>query len=147
MKPNSDSGWWIVVILMAFFEKKEGSGREPELISRMSVSTRCEHWREAYLKARRIGLENEREEKIKIGPYKDREASGKWHYAGIFSLTPFPKEPIDTAIIGEVQLTPSHNKTVFGLCPEDYSIESCFEEDRIKEGWSRPLKDSDKAGF
>jgi hypothetical protein len=58
MNPTSDTGWWIANLV---FGATEPNGTDPDsallAVQHVMVSVRCEHWREAFWKARRAGLE------------------------------------------------------------------------------------------
>ena len=70
MIANSESGWWVVNLV--YESKIDTPDYECEIQElRVAVAVRCEHWREAFWKARRLGIdiEESRDEVKWIGIY------------------------------------------------------------------------------
>ena len=150
MNPTSDTGWWIANLVFGATDPN-GTGPDSRLpsIQQVMVSVRCEHWREAFWKARRVGLDRERTESIPIdvgGIEAIREV--RWQFVGITSLAPMPSEMTDSTILSSVSLSGRwlSLRDLWELCVEDYSLEKQIGEPRSAP-WYRALDDPDAAGF
>ncbi|MDH4444140.1 MAG: hypothetical protein QE267_03315 [Akkermansiaceae bacterium] len=139
MKPTSETGWWIVTYTIVLIRPSEDPPRSiPNQVLRKQVMVRCEHWREAFMKARRIGIDDELADVDK----------GRWQYMGINDLIPLPEKNEDGLFLGEIDLTEREKplEDVFRDCTEDYYFEPNFDEERGGQHY-RAILDPDKAGF
>jgi hypothetical protein len=139
MRPTSETGWWIVTYTIVLLSPSEDPPRSiPTQVLRKQVMVRCEHWREAFIKARRIGIDDELS-------HVDR---GRWQYMGINELIPMPEKNEDGLFLGEIDLTEKKKplQDLFRDCTEDYSFDPNFDEERGGKHY-RGAFDPDKAGF
>lgn len=123
MKPTSETGWWIVTYTIVLVRPSEDPPRSiPNQVLRKQVMVRCEHWREAFMKARRIGIDDELADADK----------GRWQYMGINDLIPLPEKNEDGFFLGEIDLTEKEKplEDIFRDCTEDYYFEPNFGEER-----------------
>ena len=126
MNPNSESGWWIANLL--FGAQSPGShGPDDRLLSvkQVMVSVHCEHWREAFWKARRMGFDLAGPETI------SRDVDGIptvckaiWQFVGITNLAALPDGLADLSVIGR---TPSFRnwlslRQLGELCLVDHAL-------------------------
>ena len=133
MKANSKNGWWLVnLVFETENEDREYDWQIAEL--RMSVSTRCEHWREAFWKARRFGIDLERSEK-----------GMKW--IGVYSLAPIDSANEDLSIISTIKLITRTASEIMDSCISEYDLAEAAEEKRHKKSLNPDELDSDEAGF
>ena len=142
MKPSSDTGWWIVTYTIVLVGESEDPPREPPLeVVRKQVIVRCEHWREAFMKARRIGITEE-------DVSKGIAAPNHWQYLGINSLTPIPTAMEDGMVVGTYIQTSEYRtlEDLFCECNDDYQFEEFFDEERGGQ-YYRAIIDTNKAGF
>ncbi len=139
MKPTSETGWWIVTYTIALVGPSDDPPRSvPDQVLRKLVMVRCEHWREAFMKARRIGIDDE-----------DSQSDGRrWQYMGINELIPLPVNNEDGRILGALDLTKMEKtlERLFRDCIEDYGFESNFDEERGGH-YYRAIVDPEKSGF
>ena len=117
-------------------------------VQQVMVSVRCTHWREAFWKARRAGLDRETSESITVevnGAEVVREV--RWQFVGISNLAPMGSEMTDGAILSSLTLSNRwlSLRPLFEMCVEDYALEKQVTETR--SGRYRGLDDSDAAGF
>jgi len=123
MKPTSETGWWIVTYTMALLGPSEDPPRAvPLQVQRKQVMVRCEHWREAFMKARRMGIEEERAE----------SGQRRWQYVGINDLTPLPATNEEGKVVAIHDVTSEWKplEDVFRDCVEDYAFARNFDEPR-----------------
>lgn len=139
MRPTSETGWWIVTYTIALVGPSEDPPRNiPDQVLRKQVMVRCEHWREAFMRARRIGIEDEHA----------RSDRGHWQYMGINELIPLPEKNEDGLLLGELDITKKERplENLYRDCTEDYSFETNFDEERGGQCY-RAILDPEKAGF
>lgn len=121
---------------LVFENKTEGNesiGKIGEL--RISATVRCEHWREAFWKARRFGIDLE---KIEQGI--------KW--IGVYSLCPIDSATEDLQIISTIDLLTRRNPLdVMDSCISEHDLVSAAEEKRNKKDLNPDELDSKRAGF
>ena len=149
MKPTSETAWWIVTYTIALIAPSDDPPREPPLrVLRKQVMVRCEHWREAFVKARRIGIFEEQAETTLDPEGRDVVRRKHWQYLGINGLFPLPQENQQGVAFATLDLT-SQARTLedlVGECLEDYRLEESFDEKRAGETY-RALPQSAEAGF
>lgn len=139
MKPTSKTGWWIVTYLVALLRPSEDPVLSiPDQVLRKQVMVRCEHWREAFNKARRIGIAEER----------PADNGGRWQFIGIHDLVPIPANFVDGIVLDALDLT-NLCWTLEELdrrCIGDGSLEFGFDEIRGGQ-YYRAILDTESAGF
>lgn len=139
MNPTSETGWWIVTYTIALVGPSEDPPREPPIrVHRKQVMVRCEHWREAFVKARRIGIEEERAESERC----------RWQYIGVNDLIPVPKISEEGLVLSTLDLSSQAKplEKLFRDCVEDYTFEATFDEQRVGE-YYRAILNPEEAGF
>jgi hypothetical protein len=150
MNPNSETGWWIANLL--FGAQSPGShGPDDRLLSvkQVMVSVRCEHWREAFWKARRMGFDLAGPETI------SRDVDGVptsceaiWQFVGITNLVALPDGLADHSVIGDTK-SPRNWLSLRQLSEcilEDYLLEREMGEKRSGD-WYRTMDPSDSTGI
>ncbi|MBX3739597.1 MAG: hypothetical protein KF712_01295 [Akkermansiaceae bacterium] len=150
MNAISETGWWIGNLLFAGLGLEE-SGPDSRVLAvrQMMVTVRCEHWREAFWKARRVGLDGERKEAITIETDMGESIrDGRWQFVGITSLAPLPSIMEDAAALASIQVSRIwlSLRDLRECCIEDYYLEQQVDEARSGH-WHRTISDSKKAGF
>ena len=141
MNPSSATGWWIVTYTLARFPPSE---RPTEAIAtglrKVQVAVRCEHWREAFWRARRKGLEETKSQHAE-------DSKEPWQFIGITDLVALPSDLEEGLCVGSYDMpaTRKSREQLFEECVEDYQFEDAFEEDREGEFY-RAIKNPG-AGF
>jgi hypothetical protein len=134
MIANSKSGWWIVnLVYEAKIDIPDYENQIQEL--RIAVTARCEHWREAFWKARSLAIELEKARK-------------EIYWVGIHSLSPIDSASKDLAIVSEIKLFTFRTASeIFDSCISEYELAEAVEEQRYKKDLNPDVLDSDNAGF
>lgn len=100
------------------------------------------------MKARRIGLDQERVEHSPTSVTDEPSHPSRWQFIGINELVPLPVEHSDGLEIGTLDLTTQRLplEDLFRACPKDYSIEAAFDEERGGTHY-RAILDPSESGF
>jgi hypothetical protein len=150
MISTSETGWWIANLIFAGIRLGETPPDSKILaVRQVTVTVRCEHWREAFWKARRTGLDSEREDAIAIKTdMGESTRDGRWQFVGITSLAPLPSVLQDSTVLSSIQVSGRwlSLRNLSDCCIEDYYLEEQLDESGSGRS-DRPLNDSDAAGF
>ena len=100
------------------------------------------------MKARRIGLSEERVEDPPGGQSDHELQPIRWQYIGINELAPLPVDHTDGGEIASFDFTSQDTplEDLFRSCHEDCFLEDAFGEKRVGQHY-RAIADSDEAGF
>ncbi len=148
MNPKSESAWWIVSYTIALVGESDDPPREPPIkVLRNATPVRCEHWREAFYKARRIALD----EISALNSADSSQPGGgdpTWQYMGINQLIPLPKDPNEGGALGSIDCTYRERPLcdIFGETIDDCQMERSFDETRAGHHY-RAIVDRNSAGF
>ena len=148
MNPKSSSAWWIVSYTIALIGQSDDPPREPPLkVLRKAFPVRCEHWREAFNKGRRIALDEVWDLNF-MDKVQTDEGDSRWQYMGINQLIPLPESPNEGDVLSSIdctyQVTPLYN--LYRETIEDYHMEHSFDETRAGHHY-RAIVDQNSAGF
>ncbi|GHC68157.1 hypothetical protein GCM10007100_40270 [Roseibacillus persicicus] len=120
----------------------------PQKIRKVYVTFRCGHWREAFQKARSLGISQEKSKRIGEAPAIGSNVVSRWQFMGINDVIPVPLNMEDGATISDFEeseyLPPLQR--IFDKSFEDYHIESYVGEERCGE-YYRTLVNPEEAGF
>jgi hypothetical protein len=146
MNPKSESAWWIVSYTIALIGRSDDPPREPAIkVLRKAIPVRCEHWREAFNKGRRIALDE-------VGGLNSTNCSDDgysvWQFMGINQLIPLPSIPKEGDVLGSIDCSYQSKPLcdLFRETIEDYQMECSFDERRAGQ-YYRAIVDNNSAGF
>jgi hypothetical protein len=134
MNPNSDSAWWIVSYTIALVGESDDPPREPaRKVLRNALMVRCEHWREAFNKGRRLALD-EVSGLNSVGLIRYEQDGCAWQFMGINQLVPMPNTPREGDVLGSIDCT-YQSKPLYDLfreTVEDYQMKNSFDDSAVE---------------
>ncbi len=114
MKAISESGWWMVNLVFETQDDQKQFDWEVTQL-RISISVRCEHWREAFWKARRFGI--------------DLGAQRKIRWMGIYNLAPLQCADAEFEILSEMKInTKRERNDIFESCASERDLAEAADE-------------------
>lgn len=133
---------------MALVDPEKSTNVPPMLIRKEYLTVRCEHWREAFNKARNHARNLESPDSVKFQDGAETKLlEGRWMFLGITGLCPIMSKMEDLETVGSYVYHPFKPLSHFSdECLQDYSLEKSFDEER--EGtWYKSLKNEFNPGY